>query len=238
MKRIYFILIILSAFTSKISAQSFSLININNYIHANTSYNPFGLSVDVVNNSNSAKDVNMFRKINNVASGHSSNFCWGNFCYGSIIDTSQNVLSMPAGGSNNAIADLNAYNIAGYSEVTYCWYDVNNPADSVCLKFTYDLTAAVGINELTATVDFVSLPHPNPADLSTVLVYYLKNHDADSRIVIYNVIGSKVLEMKLDNSKHDVQLNTSDFQPGVYFYSFISGGKAISTNKLIVSHKN
>jgi hypothetical protein len=197
MKKIYFIVFIIAAFNIKVNAQSFSLANIDNLILTTAGFIPLELTADLVNNSGSQKDVKMFRKINNLAPGHSSNFCWGINCYGSGTDTSTYIESMPAAGSSLARADLNPNGIAGYSEVTYCWYDVNNPADSVCLKFVYDITT--GINELTnAPSDFVSMPHPNPSDRSTVLVYHVKNHDAESKILVYNVIGSKVLEMKLD----------------------------------------
>lgn len=237
MKKIYFVLFIMAAFTVKVNAQSFSLANIDNISLSAAGFVPIELTADIVNISGSQKDVIMFRMINNLAPGHSSYFCWGINCYGSGTDTSAYIESIPSGGSSFARADLNPNGIAGYSEVTYCWYDVNTPGDSACLKFIYDVTT--GINELqNAPADFISMPHPNPSDGSIVLVYRLKNREAESKILIYNVIGAKVMEVKLDNSKQDVQLNTASLQPGVYYYSLVSGGKAISTNKLIVSHKN
>jgi hypothetical protein len=239
MKKFYITLFIILSFAAKISAQSstFSFQNINNVLQGNAGFIPIEGSVEVVNISGSTKDVKMFRKINNLAPGQLSSFCWGINCYGPTTDTSTYIVSLSPSNWDTARCDLNPWGNAGYSEVTYCWYDVNNPSDSICLKFTYDITT--GINELkNAPADFMSLPHPNPADRSTVLIYHMTNTDAESKILFYNVIGSKVLEIKLDNSKHDVELNTSAFQPGVYYYTFISGTKAISTNKLIVSHRN
>ena len=238
MKKIYLLLIVTSFFAAKLNAQSFSLINLNNVLQGNTSSFQIEGTVDVVNNSGFDKNVMMFRKINNLAPGHESLFCWGINCYGSATDTSVYFEAMPSGGTSLARADLNTWNFPGVSYVTYCWYDSDDPSDSVCLEFTYNILPTGIAEHSNTSSDFVSLPHPNPADGSTVIIYHLKNQDADSKIVFYNVIGSKVLEVKLEGSKQNMQVNTSSFQEGVYYYSLISAGKAISTNKLIVSHKN
>ena len=236
MKKIYFVLFILAVVNIKVNAQSFSLQNVNNILQGTASFYPIEGTAELVNNSGSSKNVKMFRKINNIAAGQQSSFCWGINCYGPLTDTATYIVSVAPGDFDTARCDLNPMGFAGYSEVTYCWYDVNNPSDSICLKFTYDV--ATGINQVIAAEDFVSLPRPNPSDGSTVITYNLKNQNADSKIVFYNVIGSKVMEVKVDNSKHYIQINTSALQAGVYYYSFISGNKAISTNKLVVSHKN
>ena len=231
MKKIIYLSIILFAATGLQSrGQSFSFQNLNNYI-------PGDGTVDVFNNSAADKNVVMFRKLNYLAPLHESSFCW-DLCYDPTVDTCGTSVVIPAGNFvSNAIADLQPNNSYGISRVTYCWYDAANPSDSVCLEFFYDVT--LGVNELAnAKSDFLSLPHPNPADANTVIAYRLSKSDADSKIVIYNVIGSKVQEIKLNAGESRIQLNTSVFKPGVYYYSLVSGSKAISTSKLIVSHKN
>jgi hypothetical protein len=236
MKKIYLILLAIS-FLYNAKAQSLIIQNANNILQDTAGFFIIEGTATVVNISSSTKDVMMYRKINNLAPGHISAFCWGINCYAPFTDTSVYPVSMPSNDSALARADLLPMDSAGYSEVAYCWYDLNNPADSVCLLFTYDiLPGLTGINELDATGGFVSSPHPNPADLFTVLFYSLKNYDADAEIILYNMMGSKVLEMKLDHSKHDVRLNTAFYPQGVYYYSLISGGRVASTNKLIVAH--
>ncbi|HKR05360.1 MAG TPA: T9SS type A sorting domain-containing protein [Bacteroidia bacterium] len=237
MKKIFysvFLMLAISCF--RVHAQSsFTLQNLNNYLQGSSSTYLFEGSVDVINNSASAKDVIMFRKINNVASGHESYFCWGTYCYAPSKDSSDPEHMSP-GSLLLACADLTTL-ADGLSTVTYCWFDANNPSDSICLEFIYDITT--GINEAAnANAEFLSLPHPNPADTKTTIFYHLKNHDAGSGIIFYNVIGSKILEVKSDGSKEELQLNTASFPGGVYFYSLISDSKVIGTNKLIVTHKN
>ena len=238
MKKIYTLTLICSLLTARIFAQSFSLQNINNYMQGDASVFQYEATVDVVNNSSSTKDVVMFRKINNLAPGHASLFCWGVNCYGESTDTATYLETMPPGGVSLGREDLRTYFFQGYSTVTYCWYDNSNPSDSVCLEFYYDISPT-GVHEIyNSATDFVSLPYPNPADVSTMIAYHLNNQNTESKIVFYNVIGAKVHEVKLDYSKQSIQINTSLFKPGVYYYSLLSGGKSMSTNKLIVSHKN
>ncbi|MEP7170644.1 MAG: T9SS type A sorting domain-containing protein, partial [Bacteroidota bacterium] len=238
MKKIYTVLFLISLCSVKINAQSFSLQSINNYVLGVADSFQYELTAEIVNNSSSSKTVNMRKAINDLATGHTSLFCWGINCYGEATDTSTYPESMPSGGVSLARADGRTYFFPGLSKVTYCWYDVNNPADSLCLEFIYDI-GTTGIHEAyNSSTDFISLPQPNPADGSTTIVYHLNQKNGESKVVFYNVIGSKMQEVKLDDSKQSIQLNTSAFQPGVYYYSLISGGKAISTNKLIVSHKN
>ncbi|HKR05738.1 MAG TPA: T9SS type A sorting domain-containing protein [Bacteroidia bacterium] len=238
MKKIYTLLLIASLFSVKMNAQSLSLQSLNNVLQGDASVYQYEGTVDVVNISSSTKNVMMYRLINDLAPGHESLFCWGVNCYAPITDTSFYPEVMPAGSISLGRADLRTYFIPGFSKVTYCWYDMANPSDSVCLEFTYNILPT-GINEIAnATTDFISLPYPNPADGATSIAYHLVNQNNASKIIFYNVIGSKILEVKLDDSKQSIQVNTSSFQAGVYYYSLISGGKAISTNKLIVSHKN
>jgi len=237
MKKIYTLLVVTALFTASTFGQSFSLQNINNYFQGSAGTFQYIGTVDVQNNSTTDKGVIMARVINNLAPGQESSFCW-DVCYPPTTNVSGAPVTIPAGTYvSNAIADLRPYGNSGLSKVTYCWYDINNITDSVCLEFVYDLTT--GINELAdAKADFISLPHPNPADANTVIIYHLNKQNADSRILFYNVIGSKVLELKPGDLKESILVNTSHFPEGIYYYSLISGGKAVSTNKLIVSHKN
>jgi hypothetical protein len=237
MKKIFYLSVILfTAFAFQGKGQSFSLQNLNNYLQGDGITEMVG-TVDVFNNTATDKNVIMFRKINILAPLHESSFCW-DLCYGPTVDTCGTSVLIPAGTSvANAIADLQPNGGYGISRVTYCWYDVNNNADSVCLEFYYDAT--LGINGVSnSKPDFLSIPHPNPADANTVIAYHLSKANADSKIVLYNVIGSKMQEIKLNTSESHIQLNTSVFKPGVYYYSLVSGNKAISTSKLVVSHKN
>jgi hypothetical protein len=236
MKKIYTVLAFSVSCFSASAQSSFSLQNLNNYLQGNAALYLFEGGVDVVNNSSSSKDVIMVRTINNLATSHESYFCWGSFCYNPGVSISF-AETMPAGTSLHAVADLTTGMVTGLSKVTYCWYDANNTGDSLCLEFVYDITT--GINEVAnANADFLSMPHPNPADMKTTIFYHLKKQDAGSRIVFYNVIGSKILDIKLDDSKQELQVNTASFQPGAYYYSLISGSRTIGTKKLIVSHRN
>jgi hypothetical protein len=182
MKKIYTLLVINALFTANTFGQSFSLQNLNNYFQGTTSTFDFVGTVDVQNNSTTNKDVMMVRAVNSLASGHESFFCW-DLCYPPTVNVSGGPVNIPAGSYvSNAIADLMPNGNSGLSRVTYCWYDNNNIADSVCLEFVYDITT--GINQLAdAKADFLSFPHPNPADANTVIIYHINNKNAESRVL-------------------------------------------------------
>jgi hypothetical protein len=69
--------------------------------------------------------------------------------------------------------------------------------------------------------------YPNP--VTTGKVYISSKNDLEKEIVIFDVLGKKVLQTKI-NSR---ELNVSDLQPGVYIIKIIEE-QATSSRKLIV----
>jgi hypothetical protein len=78
----------------------------------------------------------------------------------------------------------------------------------------------------TSTIEGLSL-YPNP--VSNGKVYISSKNDLEKEIIIFDVLGKKVLQTML-NAK---ELNVSNLSPGVYIIK-ISEDNASATRKLIV----
>lgn len=236
MKKFYLLIVLWLVAGGSLHAQSFSYQNATLYLQGDGSTILEG-TVDIYNISAVDLGVKVARTNNNLAPNHLSYFCWGTQCYGPLTDTSQTTETIPAGTFNNTFkGDLNPGFSMGLSRVTYCFFDVNNPGDSVCMEFVYDITT--GIDEVNKAENFVSAPTPNPADAFTSISYHLAKPASDIRLVIRNIIGSEVSQLKLNSQQKIMMLNTSSLKQGVYFYSIIADNKVINTNRLVVSHRN
>jgi len=78
----------------------------------------------------------------------------------------------------------------------------------------------------TTVIEGLSL-YPNP--VSNGKVYITSKNDSDKEIVIFDVLGKKVLQ----TSMRSKELNVSNLSPGVYIIK-IDEGDATATRKLIV----
>ena len=78
----------------------------------------------------------------------------------------------------------------------------------------------------TASIEGLSL-YPNP--VSNGKVYITSKNDLDKEIIIFDVLGKKVLQTMLSSR----ELNVSNLTPGVYIIK-INENDASATRKLIV----
>ena len=78
----------------------------------------------------------------------------------------------------------------------------------------------------TATIEGLNL-YPNP--VSNGKVYISTKNDFDKEIIIFDVLGKKVLQTTLSSR----ELGISNLSPGVYIIK-INEGEATATRKLIV----
>jgi hypothetical protein len=69
--------------------------------------------------------------------------------------------------------------------------------------------------------------YPNP--VTTGKVYVTSKNDLEKEIIIFDVLGKKVLQTKIDTR----ELNVSNLLPGVYIIKIIEE-EATSSRKLIV----
>lgn len=78
---------------------------------------------------------------------------------------------------------------------------------------------------------------PNPAGGITTISVYISQKDADLKpeLMIYSITGSQVFKQALKAGENKVQINTQEWNPGLYFYSFQRNGQNIATKKLSIT---
>lgn len=190
--------------------------------------------VDIVNTGNTTIDVSVQRVSETLTPGHESNFCWGIQCYPPFIGLSPSPEPIAAGATDHSFkGQLNPHGILGLSRVTYCFFDQANQQDSVCFEFFYDIT--LGINENNASANYLSSPSPNPTSNMAAFSYRIANPNGEIKMVITNLLGKKIQEIKLNTPAKNFILNTNNLQQGIYLCSLMNGEQTIRTVKLTVN---
>lgn len=126
------------------------------------------------------------------------------------------------------------YNPCGNEGTTSVDYTFISGDFSTTLTVNYTYTST-GINNSDLHVNSLTA-YPNPATTSVTVAYDLSGFRAnsDARLVITNLVGSKVAVRSLNGTSGKVSLDLSGLDAGIYFYSVEANGQSISTRKLIV----
>lgn len=190
--------------------------------------------VRVINTGTSNVMAKVSRTLVSLSSGHEEYFCWGITCYlpGTPESTHSQTIQ-PSTEDTSFIGYIDPHNMTGTDVVNYMFFDVNDATDTVSITFTYDFS--VGIHDLSSKISLTNA-YPNPADGLTSLAYNMSSAK-DAKIILYNVLGSAVKEIKLTDKQSTLILSTSDLKSGVYFYSLIADGKSVASRKLVVAHR-
>jgi hypothetical protein len=233
--------LIASVFCISVFAQSLEWVNINPGTNVSGPNNQtFAPYAQIKNNSANTLTVKVKRVNNNLAPNHISNFCFAGVCYLSTVSTSLFSVSIDpnsmADSANGTLrADLNPASTDGISEVTYCAYDVDNEADSVCITFRYT-AGPIGVNEIFAGSKFLSNAYPNPANISSLVSYNLP-YAKDAHIVICNMLGSTLSKIALEEKSGSVSMPVAALPEGVYYYTLMNDGKPVVSKRLMITHK-
>ncbi|BDD00415.1 T9SS type A sorting domain-containing protein [Persicobacter psychrovividus] len=75
--------------------------------------------------------------------------------------------------------------------------------------------------------------YPNPIVNYAWLTYEVITN-TDAKIVIHNILGNFVDEIKLSPLDRKVKIDATNYKEGVYFYSLIIEGQSKSTRKIVV----
>ena len=124
MKYIFTTIIALFACFS-LQAQTITTVNYYQNFWGNIYDEMGGVSFMVTNNGSTTKTLVAIRTVNNLASGHESYFCYGVRCYDASVDTADQYVTVPPGGTvpSTLIHYLKPLANAGTSEVHYCLID-------------------------------------------------------------------------------------------------------------------
>lgn len=117
-------------------------------------------------------------------------------------------------------------------DITYVFFDMNNPNDSVAHTVTYKTTQDFSIGESTGQ-NLISV-YPNPAH-DNIQVKYDLNGTHKGSFELRNIVGSVVYQKNLKANSTTFGLSVSNLSPGVYFYVLKGGDKVLSTKKLVIN---
>ena len=196
----------------------------------------------------SVKPFTFYMKVKNVNSGslsvwckkayvhilpQSTNlFCWES-CYNPLVMVSLKPIVIKSQEILNHFDAL--YNSAGYSgdsRIRYVWFDGAKPTDSVGVEVVYRSRpmgleeSTMGSNEMVAS--------PNPANTFVKLSF--QPSSSPCKLVLHDLLGSKLLEKNIEGFNQEVTLNTSTFPDGIYFCMLESEGQVRVVKKIMIRH--
>jgi hypothetical protein len=199
-----------------------------------------GVYFDALNNGNGSAgafrialflvDPNNFSNLYEVhsinVSGQSGNSL---LQYTNITINFNNTSGIPSGNyrllvsidEDNVIAETNELNNA-----LYLTTQGNN--------LTYNPTS-VGIDEPKSNESFLS-NYPNPVSTTSTITYKFNTQSKKASIRIYNLTGSIVQDIDIDDTENKLELSFTEYDSGVYFYSLIVDGQVLANKKLVVTH--
>jgi len=233
MKKIVLASLLIMAYAGTM-AQSFTLVNpITHYNSSNVSQISQGYA-SIHNVSASPKDVMVDTTVNILAPGHTGYFCW-DVCYGESVSMSTSWLTIQANDTNYSFyCDIDPHGVGGLDTICYRFFDANNASDNVDICMYFDIST--GITTVNASqMSPLSVASPNPANTMSAINYYT-DVTKNPKLVIYDLLGSKIFETNLLQKQGAFVLNVSDFKQGIYVYSLVENGKTVATRKLVVSH--
>lgn len=105
---------------------------------------------------------------------------------------------------------------------------------TVWAKVTVD---GVGINEVANTGIALNQNMPNPANNSTTIRYSLANNGSNVSLEVYDVTGKLVESVDQGTraaGQHSIELNTMNYEAGVYFYTLNVDGVKV-TKKMVIA---
>lgn len=220
------------------NGQSFSLSNFNPVTVSNDPWAFVESHVHISNTTNTLKRVKIERFINTISSGQLEFFCYGattGLCYPPGTAASNGLDTILANSTDVSFkATLRPNGNFGPASIHYRILDTDNPSDSVGVDLAWDITTSINEND---QVFGLSKPLQNPADAFTVYNYNLRSADQSDRLVVFNMLGSKVKTMDIPGKSGTLILTTSDLKAGVYMVSYITNGKVTDTSRLVVSHR-
>ena len=137
---------------------------------------------------------------------------------------------LPTSGGNNIYYDCDG--VAGYIYTADGENYLQNM--SVWVKVTTD---PLGINENNGLDMQIAQNKPNPFNGNTTINYELSKQANNVSLVIYDVTGKQVMnfnEGKQTSGKHDITVDGSNLEAGVYFYSLIADGVKMTSKMTVV----
>ena len=169
-----------------------------------------------------------------VIPGTTNLFCWG-LCFPPFVFESPSpIVIQPNAVCEEFSGHYTANGIYGVSIMRYTVFDAIHVTDSAYFFVEFN-AGTVGLTDRSNNKITVSNPYPNPAKSQTSFNYQLPANTSNASIKIHNLLGAVVKEVQLNGQSGKINVNVSDLNDGVYFYSVVVNNVTLETKRLIVS---
>jgi hypothetical protein len=194
-------------------------------------------NITITNSGSQTLNVLCERIAQNIQPGHYSYFCWL-ACYDTAVSLSPDPITINAGASTSVFEGwMGTDNTPGHDEITYRFYDMNGLSDTLVMVFVYDFSAPTSsVADISSSKFGFNISGANPANVNTAISYTIPAQK-DARVVITNLLGSKVNEIRLNTKSNSLTLPVTDMKSGIYVYSLMVDGRIVSSKKLVVAHQ-
>jgi hypothetical protein len=78
--------------------------------------------------------------------------------------------------------------------------------------------------------------YPNPAHNVVNADYTFPANVKSAKVVIFNILGTKIEEQELNRTDKQVSINTTDYAGGVYIFTISVDGVSEFSKRMIVKH--
>jgi len=231
MKRIFTLFISLLIISASLQAQL-----VAHYTTTHVTGDPstaLQATAQVVNTSSSPVSIRVQRSNTNTASGHTTYFCWGVNCYTPSVYLSP-LFTLAAGDSTVLITYADPGGVGGVDMVNYQVFDPEDLSNKVIMDFTYEFTTA-GVRDMHVINSYMTCSQSNAEDATNIT--YGINNFRGGKLVVRNLLGSSVKEIRLNDKQGVLSVSTADFPSGIYMYLLYDGDEPVATRKMVISHR-
>jgi hypothetical protein len=194
--------------------------------------NPFTFYMKVKNVNTGSLSVYCKKAYMQILPSSENTFCW-DVCYVPSVMVSKHPIVMK---SQEIISKFDAtYSSAGYSgdsRIRYVWFDGAKPTDSIGVEVVFR-SRPMGLEESTMSSSEMAVS-PNPANTFVKLSF--KPSSSPCKLVLHDLLGSKLLEKSIEGYNQEITLNTTAFPDGIYFCMLESGGQVRVVKKIMIRH--
>lgn len=165
--------------------------------------------------------------------GAMDTYCFASQCYGSEVPVSVHSVHIDPGMYDSTFyGDYYPLGNEGTSIFRYTFFNVADTTDTVSVTIRYSGTLNVPVIDKPAPG--VSNAYPNPASDRVSFDYFPVNSEGTRLMVIRDMAGRLVRESIIPSDGGTLEIDLSDIENGIYFYSLIQGNKLVLTRKLVV----
>ena len=217
-------------------AQSLSVITFDSIVQGDASVSTaLYAHASVKNNSAEAIDVKVKRIDGNFTKLTDFNaICWAS-CHPPEVSVSNLAITIGPGEIDSLDFTGHVFpdqdGVPANGDITYVFFDENNPADSVAMTVHYEVVAALAVPE--ESNDYLVEIIPNPA--SNFISLNLSVIYSEPLIFkLYSSFGRLVYADKFSGLNKSNLINISSLPSGRYIYTLSEDSRILKTGKLII----